>query len=172
MRDINSASFPIHYNEQFYKDILKAQNDNINKFAYYDGKIVGAVCGRIEDIDNPPRKRLYIMTLATLAPYRGKGIGSQLLQSILDYAHELRNVSEIALHVQISNDDALRFYIDRFKFTRGEMVENYYRRIDPPHCYILFKAIDTSHEKISHRLNVSQEQPGPKKADGYYEETS
>ena len=55
------------------------------------------------------------MMLGVLAAYRGRGIGAQLIQSVLDYYEkekdgELANVQEIALHVQISNTDAIRFY--------------------------------------------------------------
>ena len=93
------------------------------------------------------RQRLYIMTLGVLAAYRGRSIGTQLIQTILDYYEEnkdsdlLRNVEEICLHVQISNDDAIKFYTTKFDFIQGNMVENYYRRIDPPHCYLLYKKL-------------------------------
>jgi ribosomal protein S18 acetylase RimI-like enzyme len=84
--------------------------------------------------------------LGVLAAYRGRDVGTQLIQSVLDYYEtnkddSLANVDEIALHVQISNNDAIRFYTDRFGFVQGEMVENYYRRIDPPHCYLLYKKL-------------------------------
>lgn len=86
------------------------------------------------------------MTLGVLAAYRGRTIGTQLIQSILDHYEankdgEFKDVVEIALHVQISNDDAIKFYTTRFGFEQGEMVENYYKRIDPPHCYLLFKKL-------------------------------
>lgn len=91
--------------------------------------------------------RLYIMTLAVLAPYRGRGIASQLLQSILDFCQspscqqQYVSITEVALHVQISNKDAIRLYTDRFGFEIGEMIQNYYKRIDPPHCYPLYKKL-------------------------------
>ena len=53
---------------------------------------------------------------------------------------ELNDVVEISLHVQISNDDAIKFYT-KLGFEQGEIVENYYRRIDPPHCYKLYKKL-------------------------------
>eukprot|EP00978_Attheya_sp_CCMP212_P029157 scaffold102809_cov54-Attheya_sp.AAC.1 len=93
------------------------------------------------------------MTLGVLAAYRGRGIGSKLIQSVLDHVEQhnhddekgehgpLSLVDEIVLHVQISNDDAIKFYTERFDFEQGPMVENYYRRIDPPHCYILKKKL-------------------------------
>lgn len=185
--------------------MVKRKNEHLNKFAYYNGFVVGAVCTRIEpvqkegggaagdtittDNDNAEnetpqssdnsnnynkststdgnsnaesgRQRLYIMTLAVLAAYRGRGIGEQLIQSVLDYCDRInqgkegddsntssngkggapRRIDEIALHVQISNDDAIRFYTQKFGFKQGDMVKDYYRRIDPPHCYILSKKL-------------------------------
>jgi N-alpha-acetyltransferase 50 len=162
LRKINTASFPIQYNERFYLDIVERNNESLNKFAYCNEFVVGAVCARVEVTESDPGKqRLYIMTLAVLAAYRGRGIGSELLQSVLDYcelqrasavarssnnnnnvsAGEAAPISEIALHVQISNDDAIRFYTEKFGFVQGELVENYYRRIDPPHCYLLYKTL-------------------------------
>ena len=202
LRKVNTVSFPVAYNEGFYQDVVKRKNEHLNKFAYYNGFVVGAVCTRVESVkkeggaagdtittnnnnnnnnsDNVEnetpqspnnnnnsvdssnadggKQRLYIMTLAVLAAYRGRGIGEQLIQSVLDYCDRVnqgketddntsknggapRRIDEIALHVQISNEDAIRFYTKKFGFKQGEMVENYYRRIDPPHCYILSKEL-------------------------------
>jgi ribosomal protein S18 acetylase RimI-like enzyme len=86
------------------------------------------------------------MTLGVLAAYRNYGIGSKLVSSVLDYIESEKNgkfssVDEIMLHVQTSNVDAINFYEGKFGFRKGELVENYYKRIDPPHCYILRKEI-------------------------------
>jgi N-alpha-acetyltransferase 50 len=150
LRRINTVVFPIQYNEGFYQDILKRNNEELNKFAYSNEFVIGAVCARVEDMDlTSGKKRMYIMTLAVLAAYRDRGIGSELLQSLLDYCTKQQStgqgdskISEIALHVHISNDDAIRFYTEKFGFTLGPIVENYYRRIDPPHCYLLHKSLD------------------------------
>ena len=155
LRKINTASFPIQYNEGFYQDVLKRNNEELNKFAYCNEFIVGALCARVEETKpGSGKQRLYIMTLAVLAAYRGRGIGSELLQSVLDYCELQRTagsgeapITEIALHVQISNDDAIRFYTGKFGFVQGEMVENYYRRIDPPHCYLLYKTLDPPQDR-------------------------
>ena len=123
--------------------MLKRNNAELNKFAYSNEFVIAAVCARVEDIDQSGKKRLYIMTLAVLAAYRGRGIGSDLLRSLLVYCEkDDAQISEIALHVHVSNDDAIRFYKEKFGFTKGPLVENYYRRIDPPHCYLLYKNLD------------------------------
>ncbi|KAL3923266.1 MAG: hypothetical protein SGILL_001752 [Bacillariaceae sp.] len=107
----------------------------------------GAVAAASATPSTPVKKRIYIMTLGVLAAYRGREIGTQLIQSIFDHYEankenaEYKDVEEIVLHVQISNEDAIKFYTTRFGFTQGEMVENYYRRIDPPHCYKLYKKL-------------------------------
>jgi N-alpha-acetyltransferase 50 len=130
--------------------VLKRNNEELNKFAYSNEFVIGAVCARVEDMEqNSGKKRLYIMTLAVLAAYRGRGIGSELLQSLLNYCEKQHanggqadsSISQIALHVHISNDDAIRFYTEKFGFVLGPIVENYYRRIDPPHCYLLYKSL-------------------------------
>jgi len=145
----------------------KKGDSNLCKFAHFNGFVIGAICARIESLPGSNgknedeasknsnsaaskitsgRKRIYIMTLAVLAAYRGRGVGSKLVQSVLDHYEkkkdaELSDVDEISLHVQISNTDAIDFYTQKFGFIRGEMVENYYRRIDPPHCFVLSRKL-------------------------------
>mmetsp|Transcript_10494 Transcript_10494/g.14710 ORF Transcript_10494/g.14710 Transcript_10494/m.14710 type:complete len:173 (-) Transcript_10494:332-850(-) len=147
LRKVNIACFPVSYNDAFYRSVVSLKDENLCKFAYWNGFVVGAVCTRVEPIpDNSGRSRLYIMTLGVLAAYRGRGIGTKLIKSVLDYYDEtkdtkLSTVDEILLHVQTSNEDAMKFYVDGFGFEKGEMVENYYSRIDPPHCYVLSKKL-------------------------------
>eukprot|EP00581_Thalassiosira_minuscula_P032612 CAMPEP_0183769658 /NCGR_PEP_ID=MMETSP0739-20130205/22811_1 /TAXON_ID=385413 /ORGANISM="Thalassiosira miniscula, Strain CCMP1093" /LENGTH=179 /DNA_ID=CAMNT_0026009333 /DNA_START=108 /DNA_END=647 /DNA_ORIENTATION=- len=160
LKKINQACFPVTYNTSFYDDMAKKQDENLCKFAYWNGFAVGAICTRIEAIpDCPGRHRIYIMTLGVLAAYRNHGIGTKLVSSVLEYyesqkdnndsssssssssSASLSSVDEIMLHVQTSNNDAMKFYIEKFGFEKGELVENYYKRIDPPHCYILRKKL-------------------------------
>lgn len=177
---MNRSCFPVQYNDQFYKDVLAQKSDELSKFAYVNGFVVGSVCCRVEPLgipsdgsEAPPveagRMRLYIMTLGVLAAYRGHGIGTKLVQSVLTFWGDnqedptssedatttpttedksktkfqkaMKNVDEISLHVQTSNEDAINFYTRRFGFVKGPMVKNYYKRIDPPDCYVLYKKL-------------------------------
>ena len=147
-KKINQSCFPVAYGDSFYKDMSKKSDEGLCKFAYYSGLAIGAICTRVEPIPNDPngRSRLYIMTLGVLAAYRNYGIGSKLVESVMEYyASEkdgkLSTVDEIMVHTQTSNTDAMNFYVDKFGFEKGELVENYYKRIDPPHCYILSKKL-------------------------------
>ena len=140
LRIINSTSLPISYPDGFYKAVVKAKNESLNKYAYHNGFVIGSICCRIQD-----ESKIYIMALGVLPSYRGRNVGTKLVHSIIDYSNseEARSmgVKEIMLHVQIHNEDAIKFYL-RLGFEKVEMVENYYKRIDPPHsphCYILRK---------------------------------
>jgi ribosomal protein S18 acetylase RimI-like enzyme len=172
LKKINQACFPVAYADTFYTDMANnakgvKQDENLCKFAYCNGFAVGAICTRIENIAdtiNPTtttttttlsgttqRQCLYIMTLGVLAPYRNHGIGTKLVQSVIDYIQnekvtptsgkKINTIDEIKLHVQTSNTDAIQFYCTKFGFEKGELIENYYKRIDPPHCYILRKKL-------------------------------
>jgi ribosomal protein S18 acetylase RimI-like enzyme len=78
------------------------------------------------------------MTLGVLPPYRSCGIGTKLLTTTLQEAEEDNSIEEVYLHVQTSNTDALEFY-KRFGFEQKEKICNYYKRIDPPDCYLMVK---------------------------------
>ena len=109
--------------------------------AYYSTDIlVGAVCCRLEKkTEGSKDLKLYIMTLGVLAPYRSCGIGSKLLATVLDEADHDSSVDEAYLHVQTSNTDALDFY-KRFGFEQREKICNYYKRIDPPDCFVMVRS--------------------------------
>lgn len=149
---INTTCFPISYAPGFYRDVVDAKNSEFNKFAYHNGIIIGAICCRIQDAKASNGsselvrngKVLYIMTLAVLPAYRGRGVGQKLLKSVLNHVESAKlkdteSIEDVILHVHISNDDGIKFYIEKMGFEKGELVENYYNRIDPPHAYILRK---------------------------------
>lgn len=62
--------------------------------AYYNDIVVGAVCCRI---DLEVGRRLYIMTLGCLYPYRRLGIGTIMVQHVLNYVEKDGNFDSIYL---------------------------------------------------------------------------
>mmetsp|Transcript_49778 Transcript_49778/g.101636 ORF Transcript_49778/g.101636 Transcript_49778/m.101636 type:complete len:181 (+) Transcript_49778:169-711(+) len=137
LKALNSSIFPVKYNDKFYVDVQNA--GEYTKLAYFSGEIlVGAICCRLEEKPEGGIK-LYIMTIGVQAPYRCSGIGTSLLESVLNQAARDARIDEAYLHVQTSNVDALNFY-QRFGFVIKDKILNYYRKIEPPDCYLLAKS--------------------------------
>lgn len=75
--------------------------------AYFNDVVVGGVCCRVDVVQipegssGPPRKTLYIMTLGTLAPYRGYGVGTMLLNHVFSLCERDPSIRSVSLHVQV-----------------------------------------------------------------------
>lgn len=99
---INSVVFPVKYNDQFYRGLLRTYNTAETAelirlgtspllvfahdcTAYYNDVPVGAVACRLEPNPEPATQKLYIMTLGVLAPYRHAGIGT--ITCLPPYSH-------------------------------------------------------------------------------------
>ncbi|KAL1463111.1 hypothetical protein WDU94_014898 [Cyamophila willieti] len=135
LKRLNTVVFPVSYNEKFYKDVLEA--GELAKLAYYNDIVIGAVCCRIDPNNG---RKLYIMTLGCLSPYRRLGIGSLMLEHILSYVEKDGNFDSIYLHVQLNNDVAIDFY-KKFGFEIVETKQHYYKRIEPADAYVLQKTL-------------------------------
>jgi len=70
---LNTVVFPVNYNDTFYRDLLN--DPALTRLALFNDVLVGAVCCRVENKTSGTGKRLYIMTLGVLAPYRKRQIG-------------------------------------------------------------------------------------------------
>nr|SVE88920.1 EOG090X0ED2 [Daphnia sinensis] len=136
LKRLNQVVFPVSYNDKFYKDILEA--GELAKLAYYNDIVVGAVCCRIDVLDGS--RRLYIMTLGCLAPYRKRGIGAKMLEHVLNYVEKDGDFHSIFLHVQVNNQSAIDFY-KKFGFEIVETKEQYYKRIEPADAHVLMKLL-------------------------------
>ncbi|CAH1971617.1 unnamed protein product [Acanthoscelides obtectus] len=139
LKRLNSVVFPVSYNDKFYKDVLEA--GELAKLAYYNDIVVGAVCCRIDVTEN--FRRLYIMTLGCLYPYRRLGIGTIMVQHVLNYVEQDGNFDSVFLHVQVNNEVAINFY-KKFGFEIVETKEHYYKRIEPADAYVLQKTLRKS----------------------------
>lgn len=136
LRLINTTTFPVRYSDKFYRDLIENGNTEYLKFAMWNGFTVGSICARIEDTENCYVKKLYIMILNVLPAYRRRGIASSMLNHILSIAVKNSSFTEVTLHVQISNDSAMQFY-SKHGFENVGIINNYYKRVTPPDCYVL-----------------------------------
>ncbi|CAD5209451.1 unnamed protein product [Bursaphelenchus xylophilus] len=137
LKKLNEAVFPVTYNERFYKDVVTS--GDLAKLVFFNDCVVGAVCCRLDVEDGV--KKLYIMTLGTLAPYRRLGIGGMLLKHVFSICEKDKSIKTVNLHVQVNNDSALNFY-EKFGFNKASVAENYYKRIEPASAYVLEKQVN------------------------------
>ena len=111
-----------------------------SKFAYVKDVLVGAISCK-EDILADGSKQCYIMTITVLKPYRRYGIATRLLERAIEDCMVAREVSQMVLHVQSNNEQALAFY-KKNGFEQKEYLENYYTDLTPSDCYFLSKTIE------------------------------
>ncbi|MBA0553860.1 hypothetical protein Golob_013003, partial [Gossypium lobatum] len=131
------------YDINYYYFVLTITLLHANS-AYFSDICVGSIACRLEKKEGGAI-RVYIMTLGVLAPYRGLGIGTRLLNHVLDLCSK-QKIPEIYLHVQTNNEDAINFY-KKFGFEITETIKNYYTNIDPPDCFVLTKFTAPSQAK-------------------------
>jgi len=174
LQKINTAVFPIHYADKFYKDGLES-SIHFSKLAYFNDIVVGGVCVRLEDSSSeeigrctqPPKpedvqkaqlKRVYIMTLGVLTAYRRYGVGRKLLEWVKDLAKEQYGINGIYLHVQTNNFVAKEFYEKQGFTTRGDIHKQYYTRIEPADAYLLGFDIEprTKSENLEQTISASE----------------
>lgn len=145
LKVINITTLPVRYTDSFYRDLI-AKAPQFLKFAYLHGFAVGDICARVESHTTKEGfSKLYIMTIGVLPAYRRQGIASQLLDYVLSEASKDKSILEVYLHVQTSNQDAKNFYLQHGFEVIGS-INGYYKRIQPPDCFILGKSLVEGHE--------------------------
>jgi ribosomal protein S18 acetylase RimI-like enzyme len=64
------------------------------------------------------------------------------MKHVMGLCEKDQDIADIYLHVQVNNDEAIMFY-KKFGFEIRDTIRNYYKRIDPPDCYVLSKSLHT-----------------------------
>lgn len=149
LKVINQTIFPVSYNDKFYKDLLEMKD--LVRLAYFNDIVVGGVCCRIDSVPlsgDSAMKKIYIMTLGCLAPYRRLGVGKVMLEHVLSIARRESNIESVYLHVQVNNDDALAFYRQN-GFEVVQRAENYYKRIEPTDAYVVERKLNDAANEAS-----------------------
>lgn len=132
-KQINTAVLPTSYSKEWYDESL-AVGENFAQLAYVNQVAVGAIrCGL--ELTGPDNcqvipHRIYIMTLAVLAQYRNKGVGTALLNHVVQVARGLY-VHEIYVHVWVKNTAAVEWYL-KMGFQAQCLVKSYYTMMSPP----------------------------------------
>lgn len=155
-KTINESSLPTLYSESWYKDSLNVAQ--VSQLAFFSELPVGAIKGKLINLEhNIPTfevssatrvnsklvpNAMYLESLAVLPAYRGHGVGSMLLEWLIKRATELF-VHQIALHLHVSNTEALAWYMRKGFVQQNDIAKNYYKQqgIENPDAYILTLAV-------------------------------
>ena len=89
----------------------------------------------------------YIFTFGK--PYRSRKLGSQSLELVLAAAetHTKPEVDKIYLHVQVSNEQAKKFYTNH-GFEQVGIQQDYYKKIVPHDAWVLEKVLRRDRTKL------------------------
>lgn len=137
LKMLNGALFPIKYKEGFYRDCCAS--GDVTQLAYHEGQLVGAIACRLE-LQPDYSAKLYVMTVGVLAPFRGSGLGRQLMERSLAEAQKDPAIKAAYLHVQQTNHDAITFY-KKFGFEEAEVIKDYYKLADGKDAVILSRSL-------------------------------
>ena len=149
LKRLTGNLLPVRYPEKFFdgavNEIIPA---TFSRVALVDGKPVGWIRCRLDPFPEPTEppsetkpiyNRIYVQALCLLAPYRGLGIATSLLNAITT-PQLVRNhgIDHVYAHVWEKNDEALEWY-DRRGFQKVMNVEQYYRKLRPDGAWIVKK---------------------------------
>ena len=120
--------------DKFYQECAAA--GRVTQLAYIGDELVGAIACRLELTPMKSAARLYLMTVGVYAPYRNGAIGTRLLRHALNEGSADSFIKDAYLHVHTPNTEAIAFY-KRFGFVEDGVVNNYYKRLEPPDAVVL-----------------------------------
>ena len=129
----------------------------MTQLAYIGDELVGAIACRLELTPLKSGARLYLMTVGVYAPHRNGAIGTRLLRHALNEGSTDTFIEDAYLHVHTPNTEAIAFY-KRFGFVEDGVVQNYYKRLDPPDAAVL--KLRRANGKHKHRRWVHLEREG------------
>lgn len=121
--------------EDLWQKRLENWPDNVHSLvALIDDKICGQI--NIEAFTSPRRKHVANLGMGISEAYQGKGVGSKLLESILDLAINWLAITRIELEVYTDNQAGIALYkkfgfciegtAKSYAFRNGEYVDVYF----------------------------------------------
>ncbi|CAK9437159.1 uncharacterized protein LODBEIA_P15590 [Lodderomyces beijingensis] len=139
-KKINNVVLACKYPEEWYQQSLDSP-DSLVQLAFYAELPVGAIKAKSfnNNMSHPTFNEsansskilqkapncVYIESLAVLDKYRDLGIGSQLVEWLVEQTRN-RFIHEIMIHVEARNSKIVEWYAKR-GFVKGEIVVDYYK---------------------------------------------
>ncbi|KAL9105538.1 MAG: hypothetical protein Q9227_009312 [Pyrenula ochraceoflavens] len=153
---LTTSLLPIRYSLQFYKATIS--DPVVMSFTFvalYADKPIGWIRCELEPQRTPPlidcrgsilpqkqRQALYISVIALAASHRGRGLATELLSRLFDYAkRSSHNILFAYAHVWEKNSNALEWYEKR-GFKQEVCLAEYYRKLTPGGAWIVRKDLE------------------------------
>lgn len=152
LRRITEVTLPTTYPDLWFESALN--QDQLVKIAYFSELPVGIIRAKsfhtstndkIDTFEGTQKfsisteipNAIYLEVFAVLESYRGLGIGTKLLNYLVEETKK-RFVHEIILHVHVENKDAISWYLKHGFEQKGE-VKDYYKeqKLQNPDALIL-----------------------------------
>lgn len=108
--------------DKWHQKLEKFPGNFHSLVAVVDGNIVGQIGMQV--FTRPRRKHAANLGMGVSESYQGKGVGSKLLQSVLDLADNWLAVTRIELEVYTDNESAIQLYKKHGFVTEGR-AKNY-----------------------------------------------
>ncbi|KAI9131334.1 GNAT family N-acetyltransferase [Acaryochloris sp. CCMEE 5410] len=103
----------VDHAREYLEEKIEAEQEFIY-VAVADDQLVGYIhfefCERAETIFSYARKNLYLHQIYVVKEFRRKGVGSQLISTMKQFAQEIENLKWIWFDMYTSNSSALKFY--------------------------------------------------------------
>ena len=187
-RRVTSLLLPIRYPDSFFKEAISdptissisrvalyrdsqlSQENSVSNSTTHDRKsttehVIGGIRCRLEPLPVPPnstpllQQQMYIQTLVLLSPYRGRGIATLLLDTVVCEAVKCSDiVTSVYAHVWEANQEGLEWYIKR-GFTVEEIQVGYYKRLKPGGARVVRRMIGVSDHLRASGAGLSLSEP-------------
>ncbi|AET38108.1 peptide alpha-N-acetyltransferase subunit NAT5 Ecym_2375 [Eremothecium cymbalariae DBVPG len=144
---VNSAS-PIPHSDSFFNELFESKCETkpatfISQLAYYGEIAVGCVKAKLitDKISKTELPGVHIETLDVLKAYRGKGVGSKLLEYVENRCKQYHQ-SELYTYVPSNNEGAVEWYLKHGFKLNNDRVQGYYEETaESLDAYLLMKRL-------------------------------
>jgi N-alpha-acetyltransferase 50 len=150
LSNLNKTLLQVNYPTKFYTSMLQQPTRLHLCFLathHTSTRPIGAICCDLVPLPSPPAHEkdetgwIYIQTLGVLSPYRGYGLGSGMIDKVVEEAREFVDVRGAWAHVWEGNEDGLKWYVNR-GFEVYQKVSPYYRKLTPSGAWIVVRRGD------------------------------
>lgn len=118
----NTLHLPYQSDVLWQQRLANTSDNNINLVAEQDEEIIGQISLIV--MDRPRRRHVATFGMGVSNLHMGKGVGSKLLEAILDLADNWLNLTRIELEVYVDNEVAISLY-RKFGFEVEGTSKNY-----------------------------------------------